>query len=167
MYPTNELSARVADFNALMWNSIEGEAVDQELKNIKPGAYIRIIFDHELFYDYYMRGRPSTRAHAPVGIRRFPSVMSYTFRVDLHHLLSVESSQFCINKMFDGVVVNRPSILKRARQKISMFACARAHDAYFAGCDTLRIVSRVEFMRTKVYEDRDAATRAFHDVDVE
>ncbi|XXG53279.1 hypothetical protein AAC387_Pa03g1394 [Persea americana] len=88
------------------------------------------------------------------SVREAQDYFSFAFRVDLHHLLSLETSEYCIKQ--------NPSNFKALKNKISLFTCVKARDAYFVGFNTLSIKLRVEVLDEHLYKDKEAAIDHIH-----
>ncbi|XXG53260.1 hypothetical protein AAC387_Pa03g1378 [Persea americana] len=87
-------------------------------------------------------------------VREARDYFSFTFKVDLHHLLSLETSEYCIKQ--------NPSNFKALKNNISLFAYAKAREAYFAGSNTLSIELRVEISNEHLHKDKEAAIDHIH-----
>ncbi|XXG53268.1 hypothetical protein AAC387_Pa03g1385 [Persea americana] len=106
---------------------------------------------------------PSTRRDSVREARDF-YFFSFAFRVDLHHLLSLETSKYCVKKKLDKMLCLHPSNFKALKNKISLFACVKAREAYFAGSNTLGIELMVEISDEHLYKDKEAAIDHIHAV---
>ncbi|KAJ8635754.1 hypothetical protein MRB53_010021 [Persea americana] len=98
------------------------------------------------------------------SVREARDYFSFAFRVDLHHLLPLETFEYCIKKKLGKMLCLHPSNFKALKNKISLFACVKAREAYFAGSNTLSIELRVEISDEHLYKDKEAAIDHIHAV---
>ncbi|KAJ8635753.1 hypothetical protein MRB53_010020 [Persea americana] len=114
-----------------------------------PGKLKKLMKNHQaLLFALHSTKRDS--------VREARDYFSFAFIVDLHHLLSLETSKYCIKQ--------NPSNFKALKNKISLFACVKAREAYFAGSNTLSIEFRVEVLDEHLYKDKEAAIDHIHAV---